>query len=47
MAYRIEDEAGHVVAEGSSVQVMYDYTAGHKVSIPEPIRKSIEELQRP
>ncbi len=41
MLYRIDDEAGNVVAEGSSVQVMYDYNAGHKVSIPDVVRKAI------
>lgn len=41
MAYRIDDEAGTVVAEGSSVLVMYDYNAGHKVSIPDAVRAAI------
>ena len=47
MAYRITDEAGNVVAEGTSVQVTYDYNAGLKVLIPPAIRQAIEELQRP
>ena len=47
MAYRITDEAGVIVAEGTSVQVMYDYNAGQKVSIPAAVRKAIEELQHP
>jgi acyl-CoA thioester hydrolase len=47
MVYRIEDESGAVVAEGTSVQVMYDYTAGHKVPIPAPVRSAIEELRTP
>ncbi len=46
MAYRITNEAGAAVAEGTSVQVMYDYNAGQKVPIPATVRKSIEELQR-
>jgi acyl-CoA thioester hydrolase len=41
LVYRIQDEAGTVVAEGSSVQVMYDYNAGHKVSIPDAVRAAI------
>lgn len=41
LVYRIDDEAGAVVAEGSSVLVMYDYNAGHKVSIPDPVRAAI------
>jgi len=47
MAYRIADEAGNVVAEGTSVQVMYDYNAGNKVPIPAPVRAAIEELRTP
>lgn len=47
MAYLITDEAGNVVAEGTSVQVTYDYNAGLKVPIPPAIRQAIEELQRP
>lgn len=47
MAYRITDEAGNVVAEGTSVQVTYDYNAGLKVLIPSAMRQAIEELQRP
>lgn len=46
MAYRITNEAGAVVAEGTSVQVMYDYNTGRKVPIPTSVRKAIEELQR-
>ena len=46
MAYRITNEAGAVVAEGTSVQVMYDYNAGQKTPIPATVRKAIEELQR-
>lgn len=46
MAYRITNEAGAIVAEGTSVQVMYDYNAGQKVPIPATVRKAIEELQR-
>lgn len=41
LIYRIEDESGTVVAEGSSVLVMYDYTAGRKVSIPDAVRAAI------
>ncbi|MBL8000865.1 MAG: acyl-CoA thioesterase [Flavobacteriales bacterium] len=47
LAYRITDEAGLTVAEGTSVQVMYDYNAGHKVPIPAPIRAAITALQHP
>ena len=42
LTYRITDEAGDIVAEGTSVQVMYDYGAGHKVPIPAPVRAAIE-----
>jgi acyl-CoA thioester hydrolase len=46
LIYRIEDEGGTVVAEGTSVQVTYDYNARVKVPIPPAIRKAIEDLQR-
>jgi len=46
LAYRITDEGGATVAEGTSVQVMYDYNAGHKVTIPAPIRTAIEATLR-
>lgn len=45
LSYRITDAAGNEVAIGTSVQVMYDYRAGTKVSIPEPIRLAIAALQ--
>lgn len=44
LAYRLTDAGGSVVAEGTSVQVMYDYAKGHKVPIPAPIRAAIETL---
>lgn len=47
LAYRITDEAGTTVAEGTSVQVMYDYNAGRKVPIPAPIRAAIEATRQP
>lgn len=44
LAYRLTDVSGSVVAEGTSVQVMYDYAKGHKVPIPIAIRSAIETL---
>jgi acyl-CoA thioester hydrolase len=34
-----------VACEGQAVVVSYDYRAGAKAPIPEPIRKAIEELE--
>lgn len=45
MEYLIQDALGNAVARGTSVQVMFDYGAGHKVPIPEAIRHAIERLQ--
>lgn len=46
LAYRVEDEQGQLVAQGTSVLVMYDYRAGHKVPVPATIREAIEQLHR-
>lgn len=45
LAYSISDPLGEVVATGTSVQVMYDYLGGHKVSIPDTIRAAIGNIQ--
>ncbi len=37
--YEIVDDQGRTVLAAQTVQVMYDYTAGRPVSIPEDIRK--------
>lgn len=44
LAYRLTNTAGDLVAEGTSVLVMYDYTRGHKVPIPGAIRAAMETL---
>jgi len=46
MVYRIMDEQERVVAEGSSVLVMYDYNAAQKMPIPHGIREAIAALQQ-
>ena len=45
MAYEITDADGGLVATGTSVQVMYDYSKGSKVPIPDPIRAAIAALE--
>ncbi len=45
MAYAITDEAGQMVAKGTSVQVMFDYRNGHKIRIPDPVRTAISTIQ--
>jgi acyl-CoA thioester hydrolase len=37
--YEIVDDAGRTVSTAKTVQVMYDYTAGKPVPIPDDIRK--------
>ncbi len=44
MAYRITDETGDLVADGTSVQVMFDYNAATKVRVPDAVRMAIAEL---
>lgn len=46
LTYQLEDELGHLVAKGTSVLVMYDYRAGHKVPVPGPIREAIDLIHR-
>ena len=43
--YEILDEAGQLVASGSSVQVMYDYDAAQSVAIPDWFRARMEEYE--
>lgn len=44
MGYLITDEQDNEVARGTSVQVMYDYRAGHKIPVPQEIRNAIANL---
>ncbi|MCB9170270.1 MAG: acyl-CoA thioesterase [Flavobacteriales bacterium] len=46
MGYAIHDEAGDLVAEGNSVQVMYDYDKAAKMPIPMPVQEAIAKIQR-
>lgn len=46
LVYEVLDEHDRVVATGSSVQVMYDYKAHHKVPVTPEVRRAIEDLQR-
>lgn len=45
MTYETVDTAGNKVAEGTSVQVMYDYAKGEKMPVPEDIRQRIADLR--
>lgn len=45
LGYEILDEQNKVVAKGTSVQVMYDYNKGTKVSIPDQVRNAISSLE--
>ena len=45
LAYELTDNEDRIVATGTSVLVMYDYTKATKVTIPDPIRAAIATLQ--
>ncbi len=45
LSYTITDDQQRVVATGTSVQVMFDYGKGHKVTIPPGIREALEKLR--
>jgi acyl-CoA thioester hydrolase len=46
MAYRITDQLGDLVADGISVQVMFDYNAAKKVRVPDTVRTAIGDMCR-
>lgn len=46
LVYEVLDEHDDVVATGSSVQVMFDYKAYHKVPVTPEVRRAIADLQR-
>ena len=45
MAYRVENGAGELAAEGSGVVVAYDYNWLRKAELPAPIRAAIRALE--
>jgi acyl-CoA thioester hydrolase len=45
MQYELQDENGVLVANGESVQVMYDYAAGASKPIPGAVRSRIEAFE--
>lgn len=46
MEYRIEEAAStRLVAEGKSIQVAYDYQAGHPIPVPDEWRRATERLE--
>jgi len=47
MEYRARSAEGEVVAEGRSVQVLYDYEAGGATSVPDGVRTALESFDGP
>jgi len=45
MLYRVLGEDGRLVAYGKTVQVMYDYIHRAAFSVPEPVRRYVDEYQ--
>lgn len=45
LTYTITDDQRRLVANGTSVQVMFDYGKGHKVTIPPDIRAALEKIR--
>jgi acyl-CoA thioester hydrolase len=45
MAYRLSDEDGAVLATGESVQVMFDYSTGKSMRMPDDVRVRIESFE--
>ncbi len=46
MVYAITNEQGDLIAEGTSVQVMFDYRNGNKVPVPAEVREAIAALRK-
>jgi acyl-CoA thioester hydrolase len=46
LLYRVETEGGRLVAEGKSVQVVYDYVSGQTVAIPDLFRERVSARQQ-
>lgn len=45
LVYRIEGEDGRLVAEGKTVQVMYDYVARQAYPIPDNVKAYVQKYQ--
>lgn len=45
LVYRIEGEDGRLVAEGKTIQVMYDYVARQAFPIPDNVRDYVAKYQ--
>jgi acyl-CoA thioester hydrolase len=45
MEYDIRDEAGELLADGWSEQVMFDYAAGRSMAIPPEMRARVKEYE--
>lgn len=45
MEYEARTEAGELVADGRTVQVMYDYGAGRSIPVPEDVRGRIQAFE--
>ena len=45
MEYEIRDDAGELLAEGWSKQVMYDYAAGRSKPVPDGMRTRVVEYE--
>jgi acyl-CoA thioester hydrolase len=45
LVYRVEGEDGRLIAEGKTVQVMYDYVASQAFPIPDQIKAFVKDYQ--
>ncbi|HET9982704.1 MAG TPA: thioesterase family protein [Longimicrobiales bacterium] len=45
LEYELRDEAGELLASGSTVQVMYDYAASRTRPVPPAVRAALERLR--
>ncbi|HLP06317.1 MAG TPA: thioesterase family protein [Paludibacter sp.] len=46
LLHEIYNDKNELVAEATDILVMYDYHKGHKVPVPDVLRKKFEELEK-
>lgn len=46
MAYRIDGDKNRLIARGYTVIVMYDYSVGHSVPVPDHFKEAVNEFQK-
>ena len=46
MAYRIDGDKNRLIARGYTIVVMYDYSVGRSIAVPEHFKAAVSEFQK-